>query len=78
MARWGRVTHHADLRCPSDAGSQPTSIRYGERLTEIGAVPSIGSVGDSFDCETPANPRGRPRGSGTPWRARLRATGSTR
>jgi hypothetical protein len=26
-----------------------TSVRYGERLAEIGAVPSIGSVGDSFD-----------------------------
>ena len=28
---------------------QFTSIRYGERLAEIGAVPSIGSVGDSYD-----------------------------
>ncbi len=26
--------------------------RYGERLAEIGAVPSIGTVGDSYDCET--------------------------
>jgi len=50
MARWrrgcvfleGLVTH-------SDAGSQFTSIRYGERLAEIGATPSIGSVGDSYD-----------------------------
>ena len=41
--------HHAGLRCHSDAGSQFTSIRYGERLAEIGAVPSIGSVGDSYD-----------------------------
>jgi transposase InsO family protein len=32
-----------------DAGSQFTSVRYGERLAEIGAVPSIGSVGNSFD-----------------------------
>ncbi len=24
-------------------------MRYGERLAEIGAVPSIGSIGDSFD-----------------------------
>lgn len=31
MARWGRGTHHDDLRCHSDAGSQFTSIRYGER-----------------------------------------------
>ena len=37
------------MRCHSDAGSQFTSIRYGERLAEIGAVPSIGTVGDSFD-----------------------------
>ncbi|WP_246540670.1 IS3 family transposase [Microbacterium flavum] len=49
MARWGRGTHHDDLRCHSDAGSQFTSIRYGERLAEIGATPSIGTVGDSFD-----------------------------
>ncbi len=34
--------------CHSDAGSQ-TSIRYGERLAETGADPSIGSVGDSYD-----------------------------
>jgi len=26
-----------------------TSLRYGERRAEIGAVPSIGTVGDSFD-----------------------------
>lgn len=40
-----RVVSGAD----SDAGSQFTSIRWGERLVELGAVPSIGSVGDSFD-----------------------------
>jgi putative transposase len=37
------------LTCHSDVGSQFTSIRYGERLAEIGALPSTGSVGDSFD-----------------------------
>jgi putative transposase len=37
------LVHH------SDAGSQYTSIRYTERLGEAGAVPSIGSVGDSYD-----------------------------
>jgi putative transposase len=35
--------------CHSNAGSQDTSLRYGERIAEIGAVPSIGSVGDSYD-----------------------------
>ncbi len=49
MARWQRGTRLEDLRCHSDAGSQFTSIRYGERLDEIGARPSIGSVGDSHD-----------------------------
>ena len=29
--------------------SQFTSIRHGERLAEIGATPSIGTVGDSYD-----------------------------
>jgi len=49
MARWSRGTRIQGLRCHSDAGSQFTSIRYGERLAEIGAVPSIGTVADSFD-----------------------------
>ena len=49
MARWSRGTNLEGLRCHSDAGSQFTSIRYGERLAELGAVPSIGTVGDSFD-----------------------------
>jgi putative transposase len=49
MARWNRGLRHPGLRCHSDAGSQFTSIRYGERLAEIGATPSIGTVGDSFD-----------------------------
>lgn len=49
MARWSRGILLPGLTCHSDAGSQLTSIRYGERLAEIGAVPSIGSIGDSFD-----------------------------
>ena len=49
MARWSRGTTLEGLVCHSDAGSQFTSIRYGERLAELGALPSIGSVGDSYD-----------------------------
>ncbi len=49
MARWSRGKLLPDLICHSDAGSQFTSIRYGERLAEIGATPSIGTIGDSFD-----------------------------
>jgi len=47
--RWTRGTRLEGLVTHSDAGSQFTSIRYGERLAELGATPSIGSVGDSFD-----------------------------
>jgi putative transposase len=43
-------------RCPpkglihhSDHGGQYLSIRYSERLTEIGVEPSTGTVGDSYD-----------------------------
>jgi transposase InsO family protein len=50
MAAWSR--RHADIEgviCHSDAGSQYTSLAYTERLAEIGAAPSIGTIGDSFD-----------------------------
>ena len=48
QALWSRsgikgVIHH------SDRGSQYLAIRYSERLTEAGAEPSVGSVGDSYD-----------------------------
>lgn len=36
------------MRRPVEYG-QFTSIRYGERFAEIGATPSIGTVGDSYD-----------------------------
>ena len=42
----GLVTH-------ADAGSQFTSVRFTERLEEIGARPSIGTVADSYDCDDP-------------------------
>ena len=50
MAAWTRRGASLDgLICHSDAGSQYTSIAYTERLDDIGAAPSIGTVGDSFD-----------------------------
>ena len=49
MARWNRGARLEGLVAHADAGSQFTSIRYGERLDDIGAVPSVGSVGDSYD-----------------------------
>ena len=49
MARWQRGTKLQGLISHTDAGSQFTAIRYGERLAELGALPSIGSVGDAYD-----------------------------
>jgi putative transposase len=57
MALWTRAREgHTDdqgrlqgLIHHSDAGSQYTAIRYAARLTEAGALASIGSVGDSYD-----------------------------
>ena len=49
MARRCRGARLAGLAVHSDAGSQFTSVRYSERLDELGAVPSVGSVGDSYD-----------------------------
>ena len=49
MARWSRGARLEGLVAHTDAGSQSASIRYTERLDDIGAVPSIGTVGDSYD-----------------------------
>ena len=49
MGIWARDEIAEGLMCHSDAGSQYVAIRYTERLDEIGAAPSIGSVGDSYD-----------------------------
>lgn len=47
MAAWTRRHVTLDeLTCHSDAGSQYTSIAYTERLEDIGAAPSIGTIGD--------------------------------
>lgn len=49
MAAWGAdgdlagVTHH------SDHGSNYMSLVYSERVRELGAMPSTGTVGDSYD-----------------------------
>ena len=50
MAIFSRRHQFIDgLIAHSDAGSQYVSIAYTERLAEIGARPSIGSIGDSYD-----------------------------
>jgi putative transposase len=47
MAAWTR-RHESlqELICHTDAGSQYTSIAYTERLADIGAAPSIGTIGE--------------------------------
>jgi len=49
MARWQRGTRLEGLVSHTDEPSQFTSVRYGEHLAELGALPSIGSVGDAYD-----------------------------
>ena len=49
MAIWARGGIDDGLVHHSDRGVQYTSIRYAERLDQIGAARSVGSKGDSFD-----------------------------
>jgi putative transposase len=80
MAAWTRRNSDlAGVICHSDAGSQYTSIAYTDRLDDIGAAPSIGTIGDSFDnamaettiglfkTELHRNPAALTRNGG-PWR----------
>jgi putative transposase len=48
QALWSRKVK-GDLIHHSDCGSQYLSIRYGERLAEVGIEVSVGSVGDAYD-----------------------------
>jgi putative transposase len=52
MALWTRAQAHQDvagLVHHSDAGSEYTAIRYRNTVDSVGALASIGSVGDSYD-----------------------------
>ena len=40
-----------DLVVHSDRGSHHVSMRYTGRLAAAGAAPSVGSVGDAYDCD---------------------------
>ena len=73
MARCSRGGRRlVGLVAHADAGSQFTSVRFTERLDEIGARPSIGTVADSYDNALAETINGlykteliKPRG---PWR----------
>ena len=49
MAIWTRNQRLDGLVHHSDAGSQYLAIRYTDALAGAGALPSVGSVGDSYD-----------------------------
>ena len=52
MAAWTRRgTALEGLICHHDAGSQYTSIAHTDRIAELEARASIGTVGDSYDCD---------------------------
>jgi putative transposase len=51
MALWRRDVVRDQLIHHSDKGSQYTSLRFTQRLTDAGVAPSTGSVDDSYDCE---------------------------
>jgi putative transposase len=36
----------------SDHGSNYTALVYTDRIAELGAIPSTGTVGDSYDCQS--------------------------
>lgn len=56
MALWQRRHGSKSRKIPihgvivhSDVGSEYTSQRYTQTLTEEGLIPSIGTIGDAFD-----------------------------
>jgi hypothetical protein len=49
---WSRDTRDGELIHHSDRGSNYTSFRFAERLRDNGILPSMGSVGDSYDTQS--------------------------
>jgi putative transposase len=52
MAAWQAGGDLAGLVHHADHGSNYLSLVYTARIAELGATPSTGSVGDSYDCES--------------------------
>ena len=46
---WSRDVRDGQLIHHSDRGSTYTAIKFSERLADNGILPSMGSVGDSYD-----------------------------
>jgi putative transposase len=49
---WSRDLAGGPLIHHSDRGSNYTSFRFGQRLADLGVLPSMGSVGDSYDTQS--------------------------
>ncbi|GAB3853014.1 hypothetical protein GCM10027610_082270 [Dactylosporangium cerinum] len=46
---WSRDVRDGQLIHHSDRGSNQTSLRFAQRLADNGILPSMGTVGDSYD-----------------------------
>jgi transposase InsO family protein len=49
MAVWQADTDLTGLICHNDHGSNYLSMRYTDRVAQLGAIPSTGTVGDAYD-----------------------------
>jgi putative transposase len=52
MAAWAADGNLDGLIHHSDHGSNYMALVYTERIVELGATPSTGTVGDSYDCQS--------------------------
>lgn len=55
----------------SDHGTQFTSWAFTQRAIDSGLLPSMGSIGDCYDCEDPPVGRSRDLGCFRPWLSRV-------
>jgi transposase InsO family protein len=52
MAAWNVSDDLTGLIHHSDRGSNYVSLTYTDRIVELGGTPSVGSKGDSYDCQS--------------------------
>jgi putative transposase len=52
MAAWDAGGDLTGLTHHSDHGSNYMAMVYTDRIVELGAIPSTGTVGDSYDCQS--------------------------
>jgi len=52
MVAWNVSDDLRGLIYHSDRGSNYVSLTYTDRIVELGGTPSVGSKGDSYDCQS--------------------------